>query len=167
MSTEPQREDAKTTRHLPPHLSSGSENHSQNLDTPALYSRINLERGESFNNLNHNFGDEYSDGVYSNHVPSNTKSGPKKFNGAVRPTIDSGVSSSWPIVSTSQMTKNILQPTSFSAFGLLGSVCQSDRDCSVTFSLCKERICYCRNGFTGSTSRHSCVGKLLVSPIVT
>ena len=50
-------------------------------------------------------------------------------------------------------------PVTIAQFGLLGSVCYKDKDCSVPYSNCKSSICTCRSGFTQSADRQTCVGK--------
>ncbi|XP_042234513.1 agrin-like isoform X4 [Homarus americanus] len=48
-------------------------------------------------------------------------------------------------------------PVTIAAFGLLGSICYRDKDCSVPYSRCKSSICTCRGGFTQSADRQTCV----------
>ncbi|XP_066971041.1 LOW QUALITY PROTEIN: agrin-like [Macrobrachium rosenbergii] len=48
-------------------------------------------------------------------------------------------------------------PVTIAQFGLLGSVCYKDKDCSVPYSRCKTSICTCRTGFTQSADRQTCV----------
>ncbi|XP_064092109.1 agrin-like isoform X6 [Macrobrachium nipponense] len=48
-------------------------------------------------------------------------------------------------------------PVTIAQFGLLGSVCYKDKDCSVPYSRCKTSICTCRIGFTQSADRQTCV----------
>lgn len=50
-------------------------------------------------------------------------------------------------------------PVTIAAFGLLGSICYRDKDCSVPYSRCKTSICTCRSGYTQSADRQTCVGK--------
>lgn len=50
-------------------------------------------------------------------------------------------------------------PVTIAAFGLLGSICYRDKDCSVPYSRCKTSICMCRSGYTQSSDRQTCVGK--------
>ncbi|KAG0728646.1 Agrin [Chionoecetes opilio] len=49
-------------------------------------------------------------------------------------------------------------PVTIAAFGLLGSICYRDKDCSVSYSHCKSSICTCRVGYTQSADRQTCVG---------
>ncbi|KAK7067339.1 hypothetical protein SK128_007893, partial [Halocaridina rubra] len=48
-------------------------------------------------------------------------------------------------------------PVTIAAFGLLGSICYRDKDCSVPYSGCKSSICTCRTGYTQSADRQTCV----------
>ncbi|XP_050719912.1 agrin-like isoform X4 [Eriocheir sinensis] len=48
-------------------------------------------------------------------------------------------------------------PVTIAAFGLLGSICYRDKDCSVSYSHCKTSICTCRLGYTQSADRQTCV----------
>ncbi|KAK8742076.1 hypothetical protein OTU49_002094, partial [Cherax quadricarinatus] len=48
-------------------------------------------------------------------------------------------------------------PVTIAAFGLLGSICYRDKDCSVPYSRCKTSICTCRVGYTQSADRQTCV----------
>ncbi|XP_045102495.1 agrin-like isoform X4 [Portunus trituberculatus] len=48
-------------------------------------------------------------------------------------------------------------PVTIAAFGLLGSICYRDKDCSVSYSHCKSSICTCRLGYTQSADRQTCV----------
>ncbi|XP_037796396.1 agrin-like [Penaeus monodon] len=48
-------------------------------------------------------------------------------------------------------------PVTIAAFGLLGSICYRDKDCSVPYSRCKTSICTCRSGYTQSADRQTCV----------
>lgn len=48
-------------------------------------------------------------------------------------------------------------PVTIAAFGLLGSICYRDKDCSVPYSRCKTSICMCRSGYTQSSDRQTCV----------
>ncbi|KAK3873150.1 hypothetical protein Pcinc_021789, partial [Petrolisthes cinctipes] len=48
-------------------------------------------------------------------------------------------------------------PVTIAAFGLLGSICHRDKDCSVPYSRCKANICTCRPGYTQSADRLTCV----------
>ena len=50
-------------------------------------------------------------------------------------------------------------PVTIAAFGLLGSICYRDKDCSVAYSRCRSSICTCRSGYTQSADRQTCVGK--------
>ncbi|CAL4063227.1 unnamed protein product [Meganyctiphanes norvegica] len=49
-------------------------------------------------------------------------------------------------------------PVTIAAFGLLGSICYKNKDCSVPYSQCQSSICTCRTGYTQSTDRQTCVG---------
>lgn len=55
-------------------------------------------------------------------------------------------------------------PVTIAAFGLLGSICHRDKDCSVPYSRCKANICTCRPGYTQSADRLTCVGKCCLGP---
>merc|ERR1712008_494619 len=49
-------------------------------------------------------------------------------------------------------------PVTIAAFGLLGSICYKNKDCSVQYSQCQSSLCTCRSGYTQSTDRQTCVG---------
>ncbi|CAL4097372.1 unnamed protein product, partial [Meganyctiphanes norvegica] len=48
-------------------------------------------------------------------------------------------------------------PVTFAAFGLLGSICYKNNDCSVPYSRCQSSICLCQAGYTQSSDRQTCV----------
>ncbi|RXG58159.1 Agrin, partial [Armadillidium vulgare] len=60
---------------------------------------------------------------------------------------------------TSSLSNSVLHPTpvTFAVFGLLGSLCYRDKDCSVAYSHCYGSICTCKRGFAESTNRQTCV----------
>ena len=137
LSTQPLKEDTKTTRHLLPE-DMANEDVRASLDTPALFSRMNPFRRDP------DLGERHD----SNQAKIDKKHG------------------SFHSISTSLQNNNLSgsnsvvpYPTPFSIFGLLGSQCRTSKDCSVAYSVCEGRICTCRRGYSASTTRHSCEGK--------
>ncbi|CAL4160851.1 unnamed protein product, partial [Meganyctiphanes norvegica] len=48
-------------------------------------------------------------------------------------------------------------PVTITTFGLLGSICHKNSDCSIPESFCQTSICICNEGYIQSVDRHSCL----------